>query len=441
MKRNLSIKWRLALQFSGLVLLILFLSASISFLLFDTRAQKDIDTLLFAQLENIRNDLKDETSTERLEDLNGLIATTIEEMKSIGLFTVVTNAKGTMILRSSQKSIPLPATDGYSTVRNGDQAYRILRGQAGSFTIAVGQDLSSYTNLREHLFSVLLNVFGSMLVLSFGLSALFAGRALHPLVLLNRKVKGMHPEKLPESSLASGYPGDEIGELALTFDDFLQRLSAAFRREKQFTQDASHELRTPLMVMKSSLELIALRNENLNPAQRERLSLMQDAILRMERLIEEMLFLSRGMKEQEKEPIALSPFLREFTQTYAALAEAKKLSFRLAILSEVTVHTSPVSLEKVFGNLLKNAVHFTEHGSITVHVEGRSVSIEDTGGGIAKEDLPHIFERLYRADSARVHVHGFGLGLAICKEICDREGWQIEVTSTVGKGSRFTVRF
>lgn len=443
MKPSLSIKWRLALQFSLLVLLILLLSGGVIFLLFETRVRSDIDTLLFAQYEHIRTGMLGNERSESDSAFRERVATTIEDTRSIGLFTIVTNSKGGIMVRTSQQDFPLPQEDGYATVRseNGN-AYRLLVKRERGYTIVVGQDLRAYEQTCKNLLMVLLVVFGVMTLISFTLSAVFAGRAIRPLALLHRRVRNMNPERLPNVLLASDYPSDEIGRLAQTFDEFLMTIAAALRREKQFTQDASHELRTPLMLMKSSLELVSLQQDVLTPLQRERMSMMQSAVHRMERLVEEMLFLSRGRKDREKEMILMGPFLREYCQTYAELAREKGLAFSLDIRGDFSLSVSPIVLEKVLGNLLRNAIHFTQKGGITVTVDHRSVSIADTGMGIASGDIPHIFERLYRADASRSrHVHGFGLGLAICREICSQEGWQISVESRIGEGSRFTVRF
>jgi signal transduction histidine kinase len=106
-----------------------------------------------------------------------------------------------------------------------------------------------------------------------------------------------------------------------------------------------------------------------------------------------------------------------------------------------TVRTSTVALENVIGNLLKNAIRFTEKGVITVVISKPILSVSDTGAGIAENQLQHIFQRFYRGDASRRHGEGFGLGLSICQNICKREGWNIAVKSVKRGGSTFTVDF
>ena len=184
------------------------------------------------------------------------------------------------------------------------------------------------------------------------------------------------------------------------------------------------------------LELLSASGKNFTDQQKEKISLIQSAVKRMETLVEELLVLSRGLQHDKKEEIPLGGFLRDLTQSFRLMAEEKGLSFSLDIRSEKTVVTHRTALDKVIGNLLKNAIRFTQRGGIDVIFDGTTLTIKDTGVGIAASDLPHIFERFYRADSSR-KTEGTGLGLAICRDICEQEGWKIEVESAVEKGTTF----
>jgi signal transduction histidine kinase len=318
--------------------------------------------------------------------------------------------------------------------------YRLYKDIYGPYVIIVGRDLDALITAQNALLSVLLLTLLCTLGLTAGLSAMFAGRALRPLTRFSKRVRDIDPRHLPVPALAGHMPDDEIGHLAQTFDDFLRRLEYAFKRERQFTQDASHELRTPLMVIKSSLELLSV-NRTLTDTQKEKMSLMQGAVNRMEVLVAELLVLSRGMQAGKREQIQIANFVKELEPTFRAMAEDKGLLFTIKIAKHVaTISAHRIALEKVIGNLLKNAVRFTQTGSIHVDVTGNVITITDTGIGIAEKDIPHIFERFYRGDLSR-QTEGTGLGLAICKDICDEEGWTIRVESTPGEGSTFRLGF
>ena len=443
MKHNLSIRWRLAFQFSITLLFILCISGGLVFSLFVQKAQSNIDNLLFVQYKNIQNSLQEQVRLSKDTDLRDETFQEIYAQKQIDLVSVIINRQGRVIEKTSKGKVVLDWKAGYSNGLVDSQPYRFYMEEENGMKVIVGENLESFEKNIRGLALILLAVFGAMFVLSFSLSALFAKRALAPLRLLHDKVRGIHPNNLPNASLASAYKsGDEIGQLAFTFDEFLSNLGQAFEREKQFTQDASHELRTPLTVMKSSLELLALKPEKLSKEQREKLSTMERSVGQMETLVNDLLFLSRGMgRPQEKKDLKVALFLKQFMEPFHLLAKQKGLKFRLEVIQDFELKTSPMALEKTVGNLIKNAIHFTDKGEVTVTVDRPTIRVSDTGIGIAEKDLPNIFKRFYQADFSRGEkVKGFGLGLAICRGICEREGWKITVESKLGKGSVFTLK-
>jgi signal transduction histidine kinase len=443
MKHCLSIRWRLAYQFSIVLLLILCVSGGLVFELFVQKSQSNIDNLLFIQYKNIQDNLHKQALLFRDEHLRDETFQEINAQKKTDLLSIIINRQGKVIEKTSKGKVVLEWKAGYSNGLVDRLPYRFYMNEEDGMKVIVGESLESFQKNIRGLSIILFAVFGSMFLLSFVLSALFAKRALAPLRILHDKVRGIQPQNLPCVSLASAYKsGDEIGRLALTFDEFLAKLSQAFDREKQFTQDASHELRTPLTVMKSSLELLALKPEKLSKDQREKLATMDHAVGQMETLVNDLLFLSRGMgRPQEKQELKVATFLKEFLQSYQLLAQQKGLKFKLEILQDFELRTSPMALEKTVGNLVKNAIYYTDKGEVTVTVKGPDIQVKDTGVGIAEKDLSNIFKRFYQADVSRGEkAKGFGLGLAICRGICDREGWKIEVESKLGHGSVFTLR-
>ena len=443
MKHHLSIRWRLAFQFSITVLLILCISGGMVFFLFVQKAQSNIDNLLFVQYKNIQNSLREHAILFHDADLRDETFQDINAQKQIDLVSVIINRQGRVIEKTSRGKVVLEWKAGYSNGLVDHEPYRFYMNEEGGMKVIVGENLDSFEKNVRGLSLILFAVFGAMFFLSFSLSALFAKRALAPLRVLHDKVRGIQPENLPNASLASAYRHqDEIGRLALTFDEFLAKLSQAFDREKQFTQDASHELRTPLTVIKSSLELLSLKPDQLNKEQLEKLATMGRSVGHMETLVNDLLFLSRGLgSPQQKQALKVGAFLKQFLEPYHILAKQKKLKFRLEVINDFTLRTSPMALEKTVGNLIKNAIHFTEKGGVTVTVDAPNIRVSDTGVGISEKDLPNIFKRFYQSDSSRgAKAKGFGLGLAICRDICEREGWTIDVESKLGRGSVFTLK-
>jgi len=238
---------------------------------------------------------------------------------------------------------------------------------------------------------------------------------------------------------------DEVGRLAETLDDMLARLDDSFQRERQFTNDASHELRTPLSAMQAILGVT--RERRRAPEEYEQaLDDLTEETDRLRTLVENLMRLARGEKRSDNlhEVINLSTLIKDVTDSMRPLAEIKKLTLTCDIPENLTMLGDSDELIRLFVNLLDNAIKYTEHGRINVTVQKHekeiTVHIADTGIGISPEHLPHIFDRFYRVDQARARS-GAGLGLAIALEIVRAYGETIEVHSTVGKGTTFTVHF
>jgi len=206
---------------------------------------------------------------------------------------------------------------------------------------------------------------------------------------------------------------------------------------EQFTQDASHELRTPLAALNSSLDL-ALRTESYKEGIVSAKEDMQQILKLVERLLE-IARLERFVIHTEK--IDVAAMVRESVERHTPLAAEKGITIRTDIDSSFVIDADPALLMQIFNNLLSNAIKYnSKNGSIEVELKKGKLAIADTGIGISKDDLPHIFDRFYQADESRSQG-GFGLGLSLVKKIADVHGWPIAVKSTSGKGTRFTILF
>ena len=209
------------------------------------------------------------------------------------------------------------------------------------------------------------------------------------------------------------------------------------QRLEQFTQDASHELRTPLTILGTSIDL-ALKTQNY----REGLISAKDDLNRLSFLTERLLELARIEKLMlQRSRIDLSDLISSCLEEYRPLAEEKGVEIKHALLSGVIVMGDATLLHHLIGNLMSNAVKFTESkGTVTVTLTRNVFKVSDTGVGISPAALPHIFDRFYRADQSR-GSEGYGLGLALVKRIADMHKWNIHVESKEGKGTQFTVSF
>jgi signal transduction histidine kinase len=237
--------------------------------------------------------------------------------------------------------------------------------------------------------------------------------------------------------------GDEVSRLATTFDAMLARLDGSFRRERQFIADASHELRTPLAAMQAILGVV---REGVRSSREYRLA-MDDLAVETDRLrglMEDLLRLARGEDRTTltREPVNLSNLLTDVIDSLQPLAEAKDLVLHSQVAEGLAMNGDMDALIRLFVNLIDNAIKYTERGKITVgaraEVDKIIASVTDTGIGIPATQLPHIFDRFYRVNPARPSG-GAGLGLAIARQIARLHGGSLEVVSTLGAGSTFTV--
>lgn len=221
-------------------------------------------------------------------------------------------------------------------------------------------------------------------------------------------------------------------------------IQTSYEQQRQFVANASHELRTPLAVLYSSLELFeAQMKQKETDYPTDTMDDMKNEANYMNDMLSSLLTLTRSDQNQIQLTISevdLSKVLIQRTRRFAKTVQ--HLSFQLDIEEDLTIEADKILVEELLYILLKNAVTYTTEGTVHVHAykETSFVKIEvaDTGIGIAEEDLPHIFERFYRADKIR-NKSGTGLGLAIAKVITDLHGGQITVKSELGEGTAFTV--
>ncbi len=339
----------------------------------------------------------------------------------------------------------------YLTARTGDgQEVRMFAVPAniGSnlrFAIVVGRPMSDIRGTLS-AFRYVLGVSGLAMVILAGIGGLLlAGRALKPVDGITRTARAIGESDLSRRIDVRGE--DELGRLASTLNGMIERLEAAFNRQRQFTGDASHELRTPLAIIQAESTL-ALSKERSGPEYRKSLEVVSQESDYMASLISKLLFLARsdsGKETLNLEPVSLKAVMAGLSRDMEVMARDKGLRFDAGLAEDLVVKADRVKLRQLFLNILENAVRYTpEGGAITASVvrkhETAVVSVRDTGIGIAAEHLPRIFDRFYRVDKARSRAEGgAGLGLAIAKYIAEIHGGKIEVESEPGKGSTFRV--
>ncbi len=263
------------------------------------------------------------------------------------------------------------------------------------------------------------------------------GRVISPVTTLARRVRGLQPEHRTEP-LATYYPDDEVGELAASFDNYLERLQSFIERERAFTGDVSHELRTPLAIINGAGEVL-LDDPDLGAAARTRVQRIVRAAGEMTELTSALLDLAR-----EEEGVVVQgglcdveTVLRDVVEKLRVLLQGKAVEVELEIAARPAIAAERAMLAIVLGNIVRNAFAYTDRGRIHVRLGAAELCVEDTGSGIRPEELGRVFQRYYRGSDSS----GAGIGLSLVKRICDRQGWTVRLSSRVDTGTLICLQF
>jgi heavy metal sensor kinase len=314
-----------------------------------------------------------------------------------------------------------------------------------SAALVIGRPTEDIKQALDRLLHTLMIAVPLTLVAAGGGGVFLARRALKPVDEMTQKARSIEESDL--SQRIEVKTKDELGRLASTLNEMIERLEKAFKRQKQFTSDASHELRAPLSIIEAESTL-ALQKERAKNDYRQSLETISQETHRMAHIVDQLLALARADSGKEEfffEEVDLTDLLSSISSDVEVLCQDKGLEYQYQRTDRLIVKGDEARLRVMFLNLLDNAIRYTPSGgtiavSLLRDCEMAVVSISDTGIGIPPEDIPHVFERFYRVDKARSRAEGSsGLGLAIAQHIVEAHGGKIEVESRVGVGSTFRV--
>jgi two-component system sensor histidine kinase MprB len=361
----------------------------------------------------------------------------------------VVRSNGTTFLPQGAK-VQLPVTDDVLAVARGSKDAFMTDARvsgthvriytfpyANGFAVELARPLNEVDDAlgRIRLFLVLIALGGIALAVALGL--VVSRAALAPVRRLTEATETVtETGRLSERIDASGT--DELSRLAGSFNTMLGALEDSTLRQRRLVADASHELRTPLTSLRTNIEVLAA-GHTLPDAERERLlSDVVEQLGEMTALISELIELARG----EQEPAAAEDVRLDLLAAEAVERTRRNrpgIEFKTDF-HESIVHGVPASLERAVANLLDNAAKWSPSGGIVeVAVRDSEVVVRDHGPGIAEEDLPHVFDRFYRARSAR-GLPGSGLGLAIVRQVAEAHGGEVVAEPADGGGTRMSLR-
>jgi signal transduction histidine kinase len=312
--------------------------------------------------------------------------------------------------------------------------------------LQIGSSLALIDTTQQTMLIVLAATALVSMVLA-GLGAwLTTGRTLAPLETVTQVATHItRADDLSRRIPFSGKPSDEVGQLIVAFNETMSRLETLFTAQRRFLADVSHELRTPLTVIKGNVGLL----RRIGTTDEESLESIEAEVDRLTRLVGDLLLLAQaesGKMPLDMRPVELDTVLLEVFQQMRILA-GDRLQIKLTDIDQVQVVGDRDRIKQVLLNLVGNAIKYTPAGgqvllSLAKSNEQARLLIKDTGPGIPAPDLPHIFERFYRAEKSRTRTRegsGFGLGLSIAYWIVRNHNGRIEVDSKEGSGTTFCV--
>ncbi|RSH65609.1 sensor histidine kinase [Stutzerimonas stutzeri] len=329
--------------------------------------------------------------------------------------------------------------EGFTELVRGDDAYYVYVRNVGADRYVLVQEQHEFEAREDALFNVVLAGFLLSVLGAWALGRLMANRVLAPVSRLANQVRHrdqLHPLAPP---LALQYPDDEVGHLAAAFDSTLGQLRQTLERERLFTADVSHELRTPLMVVLGVCELLLAGD--LPERSRRQAERIQRAAEEMQALVDTFLLLARARPDQQEVfggSAGLADVAREQSDRWGPPMREKGLAFEVVREGDDQQTYNHTLLGTVMSNLLRNALHYTEHGQVRLVLEHGGFRVEDTGVGIPVDQQERMFQPFVRGAEGR--GEGLGLGLSLVRRICAHQGWAVEVHGREPCGSCFAVR-
>ena len=468
---SLSLRTRLGLCYGGLTGLVVLLVSLMSYALHARTEYGDVDETLVGATSHVAAEyLAASTPAEREAVVRAAVATDVGmRVTDAGGQTIVEGAYAEQAPGFSPAAIlngPAPApydliayaAPRVGSVKPGDGGFGLLISGQNRWRIYVVRLDSSDSYLSGvaslHLvdasvaafrdFVPLLALLGAAVALIAGW--LLASRALRPVASLTDTARSVARSGDLKRRVPSPVHRDELGRLAATFNEMLDSIEAGAKAQQRFVADASHELRAPLTAIQANLELLERLPEMTAADRKEATSEASRESRRLARLVSDLLILARADAGAplRRERVALDSLALEAMSEIRHLAAGQRLDIER--VEPVVVPGDEDRLKQLLIILLDNAIKYTPaHGTVTLSVRhsasAAEVVVRDTGVGITAMDLPHVFERFYRADPARGRdPGGTGLGLSIAQWIAERHGGRISISSEPANGTTVTVR-
>lgn len=447
MSRSLPIRVRLTAWYTAILAATFLVLGIVVWIGVRQSIDQTVDADLQSRIERTRAFLMDLKGgpNEIIEELTELAA-----LAAAGTEIRLMDRSGDWLYRSPGTAnwrATLSANDGSETIVLEGKKYRLMTATVPIGRIQIGVPLDGYEHLLANFATILLFASPIALFLASTGGYWMSSRTLRPVDRITRLAGEISAKRL-SARLPVRASGDELDRLSTTLNAMFERLEGSFLRITQFTADASHELRTPAAIIRATAELASSRPRTpeehskswkLVLAESERTSLLLDDLMTLARADADAVVLRLSR-------VDLAACAREAIGEMAVLAESAGVSIRYSGPEVTDVLGDSESLRRVCLILLDNAIKYSHRGgsvevSISCSDDNIDLEVCDTGIGIRPEDLPHIFDRFYRASKDRSrNSGGAGLGLAIARWIVERHSGEISAHSAAGRGSAFRIQ-
>ena len=274
---------------------------------------------------------------------------------------------------------------------------------------------------------------------------LFSSRSLKPIRHLVEVTRGIIDTGKMNARVPTRGSGDELEELVELFNRMLVRIDSLITSMRQSLDNVAHDLRTPMTHLRVTAELALQGRDEISAYQEALATCMEESerILTMLSTLMDISEAESGVMKLDRKTIDLSSIIDDMVELYSYSTEEKSIAIAWEPGESITISADLNRIRQVIANLLDNAVKYTQPGGIITVIARRQdgeavVTIQDTGSGIRRKDLPHIWDRLYRGDHSRTQP-GLGLGLGLVRAIVQAHGGYVEVQSEWGEGSRFSI--
>ncbi|MGZ7078369.1 MAG: ATP-binding protein [Thermoanaerobaculia bacterium] len=452
-----SVRARLTFWYTAILALVLIIFSGISYALLDQATRGATDNSLADTAHEFAAAFSNEP-----DDYSGKDRSVLLDFRYSDRDVMVFSPSGEIVAASRPHLTAETRSRIATTIRNGNTGFHTVTGGEEAdgvrfiaipiqvvgkrYTAVVAQDLDAQSDRLENARRAVFLGIPLALIAAAGGGYLLARKSLAPVAAMSAKARQIGAETLDDRIVVHN-ERDELGHLASTLNDLLERLQRSFASQRRFMADASHELRTPMSIIQGEAD-VALSRQDRSPAEyRESIEIIRNSARKLTRIVQNLFLLARsdaGTYPMDRSRFYLDELLADSVRAMRTVASARAIELSCDSAADLMMTGDEELVQRMFLNLLDNAVKFTSSGGrveVTAeqHDHSFTILVKDSGPPVTAEDRARIFERFYRGDPSRRAQGGAGLGLPIVRWIAEAHGGSVELEEGETSGNTFRV--